>query len=860
MEKINIKQQEVINELDQNIVVLASAGTGKTGTLARRVANIIENKKANAKEILCISFTNKACKEMKDRIEAMVGPQSKDITVKTFHSWCFDIIKRQAKKQTDLFTDFMVYDEEDCKEVIKETLSLLPEFQSRIFKLDLVQQFINSVKEEIANVKIKEHGDLEVGKIIKDIYLTKMEKIDAICKGNAKEDQWHMKKAFRNHGKELVHTYNVILRENRGVDFNDLILNTLDIFENLEVVESFKSAYKYINIDEVQDTSVVEYFIIQKIFGDNKVLLCGDIFQTIYEWRGSAPEDILKHFKKHYTPKEIIFNTNYRATKNLVNLSINYLHNAFPEKSKELNLANLEIASPLQGDQVVFKVTHDITDEAAYIYQTIKDNEKLLGETCILTRDNYYNVELSKIIRGLQGPGDAFEFVLVDQFKFFRRQEVKDVIAFMKLIVNRNDAISLKRILKRFPLGIGDKTLDEIESQEYRQLGIKLTDFIDLNTRGLGDPFQLLIDALKDQNIIVYDVETTGVDPTEDQIIQIAAIRIDQYGNEIERFEKLLKNDKSVAGSFHIHGFSDETLAQRGEERLAVLKEFIEFSKDSVIVGHNVSFDIDILESELNKVGLGGHMFKAFYDTLDMYRRFYPNEKNHKLGYLSEKFDTKYKPTHDAMDDILATSELLMMVLKDKINPSSFKRMNKINKHLRAFEEISNLLEDLFAKVESMRPIEVVKTIVVDFGINKTYEADKVQHLHKFYFLMEEIDNKYKNNKDALLEVLKITGLSNGDIELLMLKNRKRIRIPIITVHQAKGLEFDTVFLAGAQENRFPSYRAVKDGNLEEEKRTFYVAITRAKERLYISSNTGGWNGRTYEKSRFLDLLGADVK
>lgn len=855
MEKFNTQQQQVINELDRNIVVLASAGTGKTGTLAKRVASIIESKKANPEEILCISFTNKACTEMKGRIEAVVGPKSKDVTVKTFHSWCFDVIKKQAKDQTDLFTDFIVYDEEDCKEVIKDARALLPAFQSQIFKEGLLQQFINLVKQEMAKMKMKQEGEVDSSKVIKKIYSTKMDRMNSICRNHTKDEQHQMKKTLRRHGQQLMHTYTMLLGENRGVDFNDLILNTLDLFEDEKVVSGFKETYKYINIDEVQDTSIVEYYIIEKIFGANTILLCGDIFQTIYQWRGSAPDEILNDFKRKYLPKEIIFNTNYRATKNLVNLSIQYLHNAFPDKSNQHNLKDLTIESPFEGERAVFKETADIRDEAHYIYQTIKAKEDSLGDACLLTRDNYYNVELSKIIKGLQGPEDKFEFILVDEFRFFQRREVKDVIAFMKLMVNRNDSISLKRILSNFSLGIGKKTIDLIESKEYRQLGIKLTDFINPSTRQLGEPFQLLIDALEDENIVVYDVETTGVDPTKDQMIQIAAMKIDQHGNEIERFEKLLKNDKSVGDSYAIHGFSDSLLKERGEDRKKVIEEFLAFSKDSVVVGHNVSFDIEILESELRKMGMQGPMFKASYDTLDIYRRFYPNEQNHRLGYLSERFKTKHEPTHNAMDDILATSELLMMALKDKIIPTGFKRMNKVNKHLLAFEKVSHRLEELFDQIEAMRPIDLVKTIVLDFKMNEMYEEERVQHLRKFYLLMEQVDDKYKSNKDALLEVLKITGLSNGDIELLMLQNRKKIKIPIITVHQAKGLEFDTVFLAGLQERRFPTYMAIKSKNFEEEKRTFYVAITRAKEQLYMSCNTMGWYGRTDEKSRFIDLL-----
>ena len=585
--------------------------------------------------------------------------------------------------------------------------------------------------------------------------------------------------------------------------------------------------------------------------------MCGDIFQTIYQWRGSAPEDILGHFRGHYQPKEIVFNTNYRATRNLVNLSAQYLENAFPAKAKVHSPQNIKIESSSQGDPIIVKEVYDIEEEAAYIYNQIKQSGPL-DKICILSRMNGYNQELSKAIKGFQKPGDPFEFVLVDEFQFFRRKEIKDVIAFMKLVANKNDAISLKRILKNFSLGIGKVTLDKIESDENRKLGIKLTDFINQNTRRSGEPFRALIRALEDQNIIVFDVETTGIDPTEDEIIQIAAIRIDQGGNEIERFEKLLKNTKAVGTSQGVHQFSDAYLAEHGEDRVKVLEEFVAFSKDSLIVGHNVGFDISILVSELEKNNLQGPMFKGSYDTLDIYRRFYPNEPSHKLGHLSDSFKTTHKPTHDAMDDILATSELLMMAIKDKIIPTSLDRMRNIEKYLGAFREMSNQLDILFNQAENMRPADLVQAIVVNFKMKGIYDDEKVENLRKFYFLVAEMDPKDKNNRDALLEVLKVTGLSNGEIELLMLKGRKKVSIPIITVHQAKGLEFDTVFLAGVHQRGFPTFWALQAKDLEEEKRTFYVAITRAKKRLYMTYTSRGNFGRPNDKSEFLNLLPQD--
>ena len=425
----------------------------------------------------------------------------------------------------------------------------------------------------------------------------------------------------------------------------------------------------------------------------------------------------------------------------------------------------------------------------------------------------------------------------------------------MKLLVNKNDSISFKRILNNFSLGIGKVTLDKIESDEYKKLGIRLTDYIDTNTRRTGDPFRNLTNALNQGNLIVFDVETTGIDTSQDEIIQIAAIRIDSTGNEIERFERLLINIKSVGSSSNVHNLTDEYLAKNGVNRIRALEDFVDFSKGSVLVGHNVTFDINILKSELSRNNLSELSFIDYYDTLDIYRRFYPNLYNHKLEFLSNKFQTKYKPTHDAMDDILATSELLIRAVENNIVPRSLERIEKIEEHLPVFEDISNKLDILYNQSLNMRPADLVQAIVINFKMKDIYTEDKIENLRNFYFLLKEIDNKDKNNQDSLIDVLKITGLSNGEVELLMLKGRKKVSIPIITVHQAKGLEFDTVFLAGIYQNGFPSYKAVISKDLEEEKRTFYVAITRAKSKLYITYANAGRYGRPNNKSEFLELL-----
>ncbi|MBC2578881.1 3'-5' exonuclease [Clostridium sp. DJ247] len=158
-----------------------------------------------------------------------------------------------------------------------------------------------------------------------------------------------------------------------------------------------------------------------------------------------------------------------------------------------------------------------------------------------------------------------------------------------------------------------------------------------------------------------------------------------------------------------------------------------------------------------------------------------------------------------------------------------------------------------------MRPHEIVGKIVNDFSLKTLYTGEagkeKIERMREFYVLLRELDDKNKSSRDALLDIVRNISLSNGEMETLMINKTKKARIPIITVHQAKGLEYETVFVAGVQENTFPSYRAIKTNNLDEEKRTFYVAITRAKKRLYITcSNRDEFNRKT-AKSNFTNLI-----
>ncbi|EOU1503267.1 3'-5' exonuclease [Clostridium perfringens] len=862
MINLNEEQQKVVNEQKNNIILLASAGTGKTNTLAERVTSIIKNGNSKPSEILCITFTNKACKEMSDRVMKIVGGEAKEITIRTFHSFCFDVVRTYAKRNTDIFSDFTIFDEDDCREVISK-LSYYYATSNLMATNMQIQKVIDFIKVERARIETLEDRVLDEYKtVIDEIFKFREEKINQVCtnKGNL---NLNLKNYIKFHGHELVTLYDSKLREDHALDFNDLIILTKELFKDEKVVRALKNKFKYINIDEVQDTSIIEYSIIEKLFEGNNVLICGDFFQTIYSWRGSDPEMIFNKFKEKYNPVEIVFSKNYRATKNLNKASLEFLNNAFSSKVSTMYKDGILAESKEDGEKILLKETRGLREEARFIFDYVNKlckNGEDLKRVCVLTRDNNYNIGLSEELYQIGGyEGADFEFILVDQFKFFRRQEVKDILAFLKLIANRYDSLSLKRIVNRLPTGIGMKTLEDIESYKYKEVGIRLADYIDPLVLEYGEKFSLLINEFEKENIIVFDVESTGVDVTEDEIIQIAAIKLNKKGEVVDKFEKFLKNKKPVKDSYYVHGFSDEMLQRIGEDKEKVLKEFVEYSKDSIIVGHNVQYDINILCSELERSNLGKPKFKTFYDTLDIYRRFYPGNINYKLENLSKVYDTKHKPSHDAMDDIIATGELLVRAINEKIKETSMERMALMSKHLKAFTAISKKLNELFQIAESKRPYELVACVINGFNIKSMYAGDenkeKLNRLRDLYALFRDLDDKSKGNRDALLDIIRITGLSNGELESLIINRTKKPRIPIITVHQAKGLEFDTVFLAGIQNNTFPSYMAIKEGNLAEEKRVFYVAITRAKKRLVITYNSQGKYGHRNEISQFINYI-----
>lgn len=842
----NKKQQQVINELNQNILLSAGAGTGKTNVLSYRVANILNKNRANADEILCLTFTNKACRELKNRITSQLDFETANkITIRTIHGFAYQVITTTAKKAQTIFKEFVIFDDEDQKTLIRQTIANFP--KARALDIQYIVNCIEQLKQERALKHIYTE-DIEAD------YTTIFHQHLKFNKTFNQQQNDNLTKFFQFDGLNIIINYELALQQMHGLDYKDLIANAYRLFQDENICSSWRKRYKCIMIDEMQDTSSFEYTMLEKLFPANNIMLCGDEFQTIYEWRGSNPQKILTAFTEKYNPLIINFNENYRSTKLLLEMAYNTLINLFCKETILHSYAkNLLSKSSELGHKIELKQANSLANEAQWIFQNIVNLLPLVKtptQIAILVRQNNYLQNLTLHLNYLaniynqKNQEEPIHFIQIDNIRFFKRQEIKDVLSIMKYLINPNDYLSLQRILVNLIPNIGIRTIKQISSAEYLQNGLRLSDFINANFQNPNyEPFSDLISAYLSKDVIVFDIEGTGTDIFADNIIQLSAIKI-RKGKKIAEFNRYLKSDKPVGDSEKVHHISDEYLQTHGENPKLVLQEFCQFIQDAIITGHNIrGYDMDILNQNLLKHNLKPVNFSNInFDTLDLVRRFYPNLPNHKLEFLSNHFQFETKSNHNSLDDVFATWELLHKLLEDKIIPTAKKRSELINKQKNKFIHVAQIFQKLHNILNDNLLLEnLIAQIVKEFNLVNIYKATttkdgaiRLENIRNLFRLAKAELNSHRGT-NGIKELLQYASLSNTDLDALTSSHPK---IPIITIHQAKGLEFDYEFLAGMNDDIFPSYFSTRNGSItEEEKRLFYVAITRAKKALFLSSS-----------------------
>lgn len=422
MLKLNPEQLRAVETVEGPVLVLAGAGSGKTRVLTQRVAYLIQKGFSEPENILAVTFTNKAAAEMKERISKQLGTNYSLPWVGTFHSICLRILKSNAH-HLGYSQQFTIYDSNDQLQSVKDCLKKL-QMDTKKVNPRAVLSYISAAKTEMMDPK-----------------------------AYAKYTSGYFQDAVA-----LVYPeYQKLLRNNNAMDFDDLIMNTVLLFQNIPAVLSrYQELFKFILIDEYQDTNHSQY-LFAKLLADKHHNICvvGDDAQSIYSFRGATIQNILSFEKDYPEAKVIKLEQNYRSTKNILNASNRIIKLNTNQKPKDLWTENP------QGEQIIVYKALDEKDEASWIANEIGsliDQGVEPIEISVLYRTNAQsrNIEEFLIRAGI-------DYKIVGNVKFYDRKEVKDILAYLKLIQNPSDNLSVKRIINIPRRGIGPKTISDLE-------------------------------------------------------------------------------------------------------------------------------------------------------------------------------------------------------------------------------------------------------------------------------------------------------------------------------------------------------------------------------------------------------------
>lgn len=423
LDKLNSEQKKAGAKVNGPLLILAGAGSGKTRTITYRIAYMIQELGISPYSILAVTFTNKAAKEMRERVENLIGEDGKRAMISTFHSFGLRLL-RVYSKIIGYDSNFTIYDTDDQKKVVKGIMKQL----------------------------VIKNKDLTEGKIVSRISKLKE---DGISPEEYEKD--HRFEPDANIIYEVYKRYNQTLKENNGMDFADILTNTYKLLENGEVLEKLQEKFKYIMVDEYQDTNNIQYKIINKIAAKYRnICVVGDENQSIYGFRGADIRNILD-FEKDYPDAEVIkLEENYRSTKIILDAANEVIKNNKTSKNKKL------WTKKSSGDKIILKPCADGRDEVSFVIEEIvemKKDGRRYNDFTILYRTNAQSRLFEEGFLRYNIPYKVF-----GGMQFYQRAEIKDILAYLSVINNTRDGINLDRIINVPKRKIGDKTIEKIKN------------------------------------------------------------------------------------------------------------------------------------------------------------------------------------------------------------------------------------------------------------------------------------------------------------------------------------------------------------------------------------------------------------
>jgi DNA helicase-2/ATP-dependent DNA helicase PcrA len=430
---LNPIQQKAVLETEGPLLVFAGAGSGKTRVLTYRIAYLIQEKGVKPWNIFAVTFTNKAADEMRERVERLLGRSAKGTWISTFHSACVRIL-RQHIEHLGFQKNFVIYDEQDQERHLKAVMKEL-DLDFRMFHPRAIQSALEQLKNE------------------------------GVTPDQYRPSQFNI---FQKRLGLVYQRYQEDLRRNNALDFGDLLTFVTILFKRFpEILRAYQELCQYVMVDEFQDTNLIQYHLIkQMVKGHRNICVVGDDDQSIYRWRGAEVGNILNFEKDFPETKIITLEQNYRSTQNILNTANHMVRRNRLRKEKKLWTENPE------GELLTFYVAEDEMDETRFVVQKIMEqigssSSQGFSKTSSMDYRNiavFYRINAQSRAIEDELVKHQIPYTIVGGMRFYERKEIKDILAYLRLIANPTDGLSLRRIINVPARGIGEKTIERVET------------------------------------------------------------------------------------------------------------------------------------------------------------------------------------------------------------------------------------------------------------------------------------------------------------------------------------------------------------------------------------------------------------
>lgn len=856
---MNQQQQNIINITEGKHIVLAPPGTGKTEILTRRLINALENG-VDEDKIVNLTFTNRAAREMNNRVK------EKGIDTKAFigniHSFSLNYLKGIGVVNNATF----LLDETEQNTLVSEAfhkaelnyiLSYIDNLEGTILEMLVKEYKSKSYEKFTAFYKYKyifevELNDLEhssqfkkliediskdinflLEKILKNEFITNSinylspSKIDNNLRyfkyknlynydNKNYKDPIPLKEQFEilpeSFYLSIYEYYQEELNTLEALDFDDLLGLAYSYLKSNNENEK----YNWLQIDEVQDLNPLQWEIINNIITEETtVVLFGDYEQSIYSFLG-ADISFLKSIIENYTVHN--FNINYRSPSYLLEIYKEFSKIFFKDEWSVPTRANETILP--EKDALIYRNFDDFDKkEEEYIIDKILPYYLDKGTTAILVR---FNNKVNDFSYMLERKG--ISHFKVSTSDIFKSSLLKSTLPFLSSLINPYSRTNWFYNMQHFLKFTNAKTATQFTINLFNS-GFIPSDFF-FDNESILINFQHYI---QNERIVVFDTETTGLDTNNDDIIQIAGIELIN-GKIGQTFEVFLKTDKDLTESQKIHKITREYLDEHAIDRKIALEKFLDFVGESSLVAHNLKYDKSIIESNLKRENIQNSLNTIQFDTLDIAKRLFPRLHKYKLEYLIEYLNIEGINSHNALDDVIATANLIIG-LDTHLEAKIFDQKKFLLENEKAITKLKGIFKETYCKHSNFlkRNVDFSKyfdflsqELSIQLNFNKPSNYDKLLRYFDLKIKEDTLENTLLEWLD-ILNTFKETDLIIGDENLI-----------ISTIHRSKGLQFDNVFIPSCNNGIYPFIYADE----EEDARLFYVALTRAKKRLILSSHT----------------------